>query len=125
MSVFLTVVLCCLDSTKPRNVTLPGWHNILVPGRNITSTDRGHSIIDNVLVDCPDGVISTSITLRTRNHCFKYVVLILPVSVIGKFSVGIPNPFRMYCNSIPSPTWNFNRFRYDTGNVIVITLRNK
>ena len=78
----VAIRLCTFDSIKPIKVTLLGWLNILVPGQKITSTDRGHSIIDNPDVNCPLGVNSTSIILRIRNHCFKYVVLIFPVSVI-------------------------------------------
>ena len=85
-----TVMRFCLDSMRPRKTTFPGWHSMEVPGRKITSLDPGHSIMEILSVLVPSGVQPTSIIFRRRSHCFRCVVLMLPLSVIGVRSTGMP-----------------------------------
>ena len=42
-----TLCSTCFDSTRPRNMTFPGWHIVDWLGRKTTSLSLGHSTIDS------------------------------------------------------------------------------
>lgn len=112
-----TVVRFCFASMRPRKTTFPGWHNIDVPGRKITSFDFGHSMMDKLLVLMPSDVNPTSTIFRKRNHCFKCVILMFPLSVMGVKSTGMPKLFKIYCSSTPLPV------PYNSGETRCVRLR--